>query len=49
MYLLITFKTGMLGHSFITHRDAFILGADSGVIAFPGDGGLRVTTGRHAL
>ncbi len=32
-----------------THRDALILGADSGVVAFPGHGGLRVTTWRHAL
>lgn len=32
-----------------THSDAVILGADSNVVAFPGHGGLRVTTWRHTL
>lgn len=32
-----------------THSDAFVLAADSHVVAFPEHGGLRVSTRRHAL
>lgn len=32
-----------------THGDAFVLAADSHVVAFPEDGGLRVSARRHTL